>query len=163
MNNAPSHHQVQSQRRVPLPTANSTFGVGVGAPGALANSTLSTGWQVGEIHRLPFRLLTGVQVWGGATPSPQRNVSASSAPASTDPLSTQGEMPFRSNMTEGWRSSSGTWVDDSAGEFALVSLLLRGPEIAGLMSIFRGNANASTRAGQDRSASHKVSPFLPVP
>ena len=154
--------QVQSQRRVPLPTANSTFGVGVGAPGALANSTLSTGWQVGELHRLPFYLLTGFQVWGGATPSPQRNVSTSSAPATTDPLSSQSEMPFRSNMTEGWRSNSGAWVDDGAGEFALVRPLMRAPKV-GLKSTFRGNANASTRAGQDRSASRKVSPSLPVP
>jgi hypothetical protein len=61
------------------------------------------------------------QVWGGGTPS-QRNVSASSAPASTDPLSNQAEMSFRPNMTEGWRSSSGTWADDDAGEFSLVSL-----------------------------------------
>jgi hypothetical protein len=155
--------QVQSQRRVPLPTANSTFGVGVGTPGALANSGLSSGWQVSETHRLTFRLLTRAQVWGGAAPSPQRNVSASSAPASTDPLSSQGEMPFRSNMTEGWRSNSGTWVDDNAGEFALVSPLTRAPEIAGLMSAFRVNAYASIRAGQDRSASRKVSPSLPVP
>ncbi|KAI0302053.1 hypothetical protein BC826DRAFT_495269 [Russula brevipes] len=94
---------VPSQRRVALPTANSTFGVGVGTPGALANSSLSSGWQV----------------WGGPTPSPQRNVSASSAPASTDPLSSQGEMPFRSNVAEGWRSNSGTWADDDPGDFAL--------------------------------------------
>ncbi|KAF8503539.1 armadillo-type protein [Russula emetica] len=94
---------VQSQRRVPHPTPSSTLGVGVGTPGALTNSGLSSGWQV----------------WGGAAPSPQRNVSASSAPATTDPLSTQGEVPFRSNMTEGWRSNSGTWADSDAGEFAL--------------------------------------------
>lgn len=50
--------QVQSQRRAPLPTANSTFGVSVGAPGALANSSLSSGWQVGESHRLSFCLFT---------------------------------------------------------------------------------------------------------
>jgi hypothetical protein len=31
-------------------------------------------------------------------------------------------MPFRSNMTEGWRSGNGTWADDDAGEFSLVSL-----------------------------------------
>lgn len=148
---------------MPLPTANSTFGVSVGTPGTLANSSLSSGWQVGEIHRLPFHLFTSVQVWGGATPSPQRNVSASSAPATTDALSSQGEMPFRSNMAEGWRSSSGAWVDDNAGEFALVSPLPRGPAIAGLVSTFRGNANACTRAGQDRSASRKVSLSLPVP
>jgi len=155
--------QVQSQRRVPLPTANSTFGVGVGTPGALANSGLSSGWQVSETHRLPFRLFIRAQVWGGPASSPQRNVSASSAPATTDPLSTQGEMPFRSNMTEGWRSNSGTWVDDNAGEFALVSRLTRAPEIAGLMSASRVNADASTRAGQDRSASRMVSHSLPVP
>jgi hypothetical protein len=46
--------QVPSQRRVALPTANSTFGVGVGTPGALANSSLSSGWQVGETHCPPF-------------------------------------------------------------------------------------------------------------
>jgi hypothetical protein len=93
-------------------------------------------------QRLPFRLFTTAQVWRGATPSPQRNVSASSAPATTDPLPSQGEMPFRSNMAEGWRSNSGAWVDDNAGDFALVSPLTRGPEIAGLMSAFRGNADA---------------------
>ncbi|KAI0006049.1 hypothetical protein BJV74DRAFT_17131 [Russula compacta] len=94
---------VPSQRRVALPATNNTFGVGGGTPGALANSSLNSGWQV----------------WGSAAPSPQRNVSASSAPATTDPLSSQNEMSFRSNMAEGWRSHSGTWVDDDGGEFSL--------------------------------------------
>jgi hypothetical protein len=133
----------------------------VGTPGALTNSGLSSGWQVGAPHPHSFRPFTRVQVWGGATPSPQRNVSASSAPATTDPLSSQGEVPFRSNMTEGWRSNSGTWVDSDAGEFALVSLLKRRPEIACLMSTFELMLT-SIRAGQDRSASRKVSPSLPV-
>jgi hypothetical protein len=62
------------------------------------------------------------QVWGGAAPSPQHNVSASSAPASTDPLSNQAEMQFRPNMDEGWRPGNGTWADDDPGEFSLVSL-----------------------------------------
>jgi hypothetical protein len=62
------------------------------------------------------------QVWGGAAPSPQRKVSASSAPASTDPPSNQAEMPFRSNMAEGWRPGNGSWADDDGGEFSLVSL-----------------------------------------
>jgi len=93
-------------------------------------------------------------------PSPQRNVSASSAPATTDPLSGQGEVPFRSNMTEGWRTSSGTWADGDAGEFALVSPLRRRAEIACLMSAFEPRLT-SIRAGQDRSASRKVSPSLP--
>jgi hypothetical protein len=113
----------------------------VGTPGALTNSGLSSGWQVGAPHPLPFRPFTWVQVWGGAAPSPQRNVSASSAPATTDPLSTQGEVPFRSNMTEGWRSNSGTWADSDAGEFALVSFF----EETGRNSLprvyFRANAN----------------------
>jgi hypothetical protein len=130
-------------------------------PGALTNSGLSSGWQVGALHPLPFRPFTRIQVWGGATPSPQRNVSASSAPATTDPLSSQGEVPFRSNMTEGWRSNSGTWADSDAGEFALVSLLERRAEIACLMSTFESMLT-SIRAGQDRSASRKVSPSLPV-
>lgn len=154
--------QVQSQRRVPLPTANSTFGVGVGTPGALANSTLSTGWQVGEVHRLPFCLLTGFQVWGGATPSPQRNVSASSAPATTDPLSSQGEMPFRSNMTEGWRSNSGTWVDDSAGEFALVRLLTRSPKLLAscpLSGVMLTLLLGSAKTGQRRARCQLLSPY----
>jgi hypothetical protein len=51
-------------------------------------------------------------------------------------------MPFRSNMTEGWRSNSGAWVDDNAGEYALVSPLTRGPEVVGLMSVLGGNADA---------------------
>ncbi|KAI0256716.1 hypothetical protein BJV78DRAFT_301994 [Lactifluus subvellereus] len=97
----PSLIQAQSQRRVAVPTANSTFGVGVGTPGTLVNSSLGSGWQV----------------WGGAAP-PQRNVSASSAPATTD-LSNQAEMSFRPSMTEGWRPANGTWADDDAGEFSL--------------------------------------------
>jgi hypothetical protein len=134
----------------------------VGTPGALTNSGLSSGWQVGALYHLSFCPFTRVQVWGGAASSPQRNVSASSAPATTDPLSSQGEMPFRSNMTEGWRSGSGTWVDGDASEFALVSLLKRHPEIACLVSTSRANANVSIRAGQDRSVSRKVSPSLHV-
>src|SRR6266850_3990300 len=38
--------QAQPQRRVAHPPANSTLGVGVGTPGALANSSLGSGWQV---------------------------------------------------------------------------------------------------------------------
>lgn len=133
----------------------------MGTPGALTNSGLSSGWQVGAPHLLPFLSFTTVQVWGGATPSPQRNVSASSAPATTDPLSSQGEVPFRSNMTEGWRSNSGTWADSDAGEFALVSFLKRRAEIVCLVSTFEPML-MSIRAGQDRSASRKVSPSLPV-
>lgn len=68
---------------------------------------------------LLFYPLTESKVWGGTTPSPQRNVSA---PAPADPLSSQGEMPFRPNMTEGWRPSNGAWADDDPGEFSLVSL-----------------------------------------
>ncbi|KAH9001250.1 hypothetical protein EDB92DRAFT_36227 [Lactarius akahatsu] len=86
-----------SQRRV---TSTNTFGAGIGTPSTLTNSTLSSGWQV----------------WGGTAPSPQRNVSASSAP---DSLSSQSEMPFRPNMTEGWRPSNGTWADDDSAEFQL--------------------------------------------
>jgi hypothetical protein len=149
--------QVPSQRRVALPTANSTFAVGVGTPGALANSSLSSGWQVGETHCPPLSVCSpGTQVWGGPTPSPQRNVSASSAPASSDPLSSQGEMPFRSNVAEGWRSNSGTWADDDAGEFALVGILERGRRNCWPRVHFPKYANISTRAGQDRSASRKV-------
>jgi len=133
----------------------------VGTPGALANSGLSSGWQVGAPHPLPFRPFTRVQVWGGAAPSPQRNVSASSAPATTDPLSSQGEVPFRSNMTEGWRSNSGTWADSDAGEFALVSLLKRRAENSCLVSAFEPMLT-SIRAGPDKSASRKVSPSLPA-
>lgn len=155
--------QVPSQRRVALPATNSTFGVGGGTPGALANSSLNSGWQVSETCSFPFRSLTGDQVWGSATPSPQRNVSASSAPATTDPLSSQNEMPFRSNMAEGWRSHSGTWVDDDGGEFSLVSLLKRGCPNCWPRVHFLRHANVSTRAGQGRSASHKVLPSLPVP
>ena len=109
----------------------------------------------------PFPFTHQVQVWRGATPSPQRNVSASSAPATTDPLSTQGDVPFRSNITEGWRSNSGTWVDSDAGEFALVSPLKRRTEIACLVSTFESMLT-SIRAAQDRSASRKVSPSPPV-
>ncbi len=115
--------QAQSQRRLAHPPANSTLGVGVGTPGTLANSSLGSGWQVSESHCLSVYPFTRDQVWGGAAQSPQRNVSASSAPATTDPLSSQGEIPFRSNMNEGWRSNSGTWADDDAGEFALVGHL----------------------------------------
>lgn len=147
---------------MPLPTANSTFGVSVGTPGTLANSSLSSGWQVGEIHRLPFHLFTSVQVWGGATPSPQRNVSASSAPATTDALSSQGEMPFRSNMAEGWRSSSGAWVDDNAGEFALVSPLPRGLAIAAscpLSEVALTRVPGPAKTGQRRARCHFLSPY----
>lgn len=79
-------------------------------------------WMASEWkpNYLSVCLFTRDQVWGGSTPSPQRNVSASSAPATTDALPSQGEMPFRSNMNEGWRSNSGTWADDDTGEFALV-------------------------------------------
>jgi hypothetical protein len=95
-------------------------------------------------------------------PSPQRNVSASSAPASTDALSNQGEMAFRSNMNEGWRSNSGTWVDDDAGEFALVGHLRRGLGIAGLVFSFRGTLTPSldpAKTGQRRARSHFLSPY----
>ena len=132
----------------------------MGAPGALANSGLSSGWQVGALHPLLFRPFTRVQVWGAASPTPQRNVSASSAPAATDPLSSQGEVPFRPNVTEGWRSNSGSWVDSDAGEFALVSPLKRRAKFVCLMSTFEPMLT-SIRAGQDRSASRKVSPSLP--
>ena len=74
----------------------------------------------------------------GVAPSPQRNVSASSTPATTDLLSSQGEVPFRSNMTEGWRSNSGAWADSDAGDFALVSPLKDGPGI--LTSVLSGPA-----------------------
>ncbi|KAI9510901.1 hypothetical protein F5148DRAFT_492731 [Russula earlei] len=132
----------QSQRRLAHPTANSTFAVGVGTPGTLANSSLSSGWQV----------------WGSAAASPQRNVSASSAPATTDPLSSQGEMPFRSNVTEGWRSSSGTWGDDDAGEYALVSHhSKRGRQNCWPRVGFRGTLTpllGPAKAGQRRARSH---------
>ena len=71
-------------------------------------------------------------------PSPQCNVSASSAPVTIDPLSSQGKVPFRSNMTEEWRSNSGTCADSDAGEFALVSNLKGRPEM--LTSILSGPA-----------------------
>jgi hypothetical protein len=78
------------------------------------------------------------QVWGGVAPSPQRNVSASSAPASIDPLSNQPETPFRSNMAEGWRAGNGAWADDDAGDFSLVSLQKSGtvPGMTPHMSTF---------------------------
>lgn len=114
--------QAQSQRRVAVPTVNGTFGVGVGTPGTLVGSSLGSGWQVRVARLLPFCLFTGNQVWGGTAPPPQRNVSASSAPATTDHLSNQAEMSFRSSMTEGWRPGNGAWADDDAGEFSLVSL-----------------------------------------
>ena len=144
---------------MPHPTTSSTFGVGVGTPGALTNSGLTSGWQVGTPHTLPFRPFTRVQVWGGAAPSPQRNVSASSAPATTDPLSGQGEVPFRSNMTEGWRSNSGTWADSDAGEFALVSPLKRQAGIVSLMSTLNQCycLSGPTKTGQCRARCYILS------
>ena len=53
--------QAQSQRRVALPTTNSTLGVGVGTPGTLANSSLGSGWQVSEIHPSPFLSIHGTR------------------------------------------------------------------------------------------------------
>jgi hypothetical protein len=153
--------QAQSQRRVAHPPANSTFGVGVGTPGTLANSNLGSGWQVSETHRFCACLLTRDKVWGGTTSSPQRNVSASSAPATTDALPGQGEMPFRSNMNEGWRSNSGTWVDDDTGEFALVSHW-RHKTCWPHVHVTK-YAHAATRAGRGKSASRKGFLSLPDP
>src|SRR5260221_357772 len=61
-------------------------------------------WVASELSSpSPISVYSRDQAWVGTTPSPQRNVSTSSAPATTEALSSQGEMPFRSNMNEGWR------------------------------------------------------------
>ena len=71
-------------------------------------------------------------------------------------------MPFRSNMTEGWRSNSGTWADSDAGEFALVSPLKRRAGIACVMSTFEpmltSILSGPAQTGQRRARCHLLSP-----
>lgn len=78
----------------------------------------NSGWQVRWTRRVDrLFLLTNCafQVWGGSSPSSQRNPSISSVVSASDIPSFQVDSGYRGPIREGWTSSrpaSGTWDED---------------------------------------------------